>query len=89
MGNRSVYWSNKGNFFFWRNPENLNAPYLVFFNAIKSTKSGVDVHIDVRTAHPKPNMAQFASPVKFTTLIQAKATGKKINAGPAQSIKRK
>ena len=89
LGNRSVYWSNKGNFFFWRSPALLNAPYLVFFDAVKAARPGVDVQIHVRSAHPKPNMALRASPVKFTTLIRATALGQKIKAGPAQQIKRK
>jgi hypothetical protein len=89
LGNRSVYWSNKGNFFFWRNPAALNAPYLIFFDAIKSTAPGIDVRIHVRTAHPKPGMVLFASPVKFTTLVRMTAAGKKLKPGPAQQIKRK
>lgn len=89
MGNRSVYWSNKGNFFFWRNPAALSSPYLVFFDAVRASRDEVDVRIDVRTAHPKPNMTLWASPVKFTTLVEAKAEGRKLKVGPAQQIKRK
>lgn len=89
MGSRSVYWSQQGNFFFWRNPAESYAPYLVFFDVVKSQQAGSDVRVHVRSAYPKPNMALRAAPIRFTTLIEMTAGGKTPKAGPIQQIKRK
>jgi len=92
LGKQSVYWNNRGNFFFWRNQAitGTNIPYLVFFDTIRSRgKNGVDVVMNVESAHLKPNMTQSAAPIKFANLIEAKATGKAIKPGPRVSIKRK
>lgn len=88
LGNRSVYWNKNGNFFFWRTHP-LASPYLVFFNAKKAKENGIQVLLNVDSAHLKPNMTQYAAPIKFTTLVEARATGQQIKPGPFQQIKRK
>jgi hypothetical protein len=91
LGNRSVYHSEQGNFFFLRD---VNAPqgafpYLVFFDIFRSTRTEIDVRMLVRSAYLKPNMSRFAAPVKFTNLVSAIASGKKLPLGPRQQIKRR
>lgn len=91
LGNRSVYHSEQGNFFFLRDvaaPESV-APYLVFFDMFRSTKAETDVRMLVRSAYLKPNMSRFAAPVRFTSLVSAIASGKKLPLGPRQQIKRR
>jgi len=83
----SVYWSNKGSFFFWRTPQ--NTAYLVFFSALKSRTKGIDVQIKIMSAHPKPQMAKYASPIDFTELMKVKANGEFPEFGPKVQIKRK
>ena len=88
---QSVYNNRGGNFFFWRNQTvtGQGEPYLIFFDATRSTRSGIDVIMNINSAHLKPGMTLFAAPVKFPTLIEAKTKGTKLRVGPAQQIKRK
>jgi hypothetical protein len=88
----TVYHNTKwGNFFFWKNHQLQTAttPYLVFFNMAKSTSGNADVLMNINSAHLKPNMTQFAAPVKFKTLVEAKAKGRKLKTGKPIQIKRK
>lgn len=79
LGSRSVHHTTQGTFFTLKMnlPGAGTAPYLVFFSTAKSTKTGVDVLMSIKSAYPKPNMTQRASPVKFTTLVEATAGGKR------------
>ncbi len=91
LGNRSVYHSEQGNFFFLRDvstPESV-APYLVFFDLFRSMKAKTDVRMLIRSAYLKPGMSRFAAPVKFTNLVSAVASGRKLPLGPRQQIKRR
>lgn len=91
LGNRSVYLSNSASYFILRdNPlPAFEGPYLVFFRAMKAREQGTDVHMLVQSAYIKPNMADRASAIKFTTLIEKTALGQQVPRGPRQSIKRK
>ena len=91
LGNRSVYHSEQGNFFFLRDVKAPRgaSPYLVFFDMFKATKAETDVQMLVRSAYLKPGMSRFAAPVKFTNLVTAIAKGKKLPLGPRQQIKRR
>jgi len=89
LGSRSVYYTRQVNYFFLRNLPGLTGPYVVFLDPIRAKKEGVDVLLNVQSAYCKPGMVDRASPVKFTTLIEAKATGIPVNRGPVQQIKRK
>ena len=64
-------------------------PYLVFFNVLKARATGIDVLMNIESAYIKPNMAERAAPVKFSTLIEKTATGQKVPRGALQTIKRK
>ena len=91
LGTRSVYMSMAANFFVLRsNPAaGFAGPYLIFFNVTKSTTKGVHVLMNVESAYMKPGMADRASPVKFTTLIEKTSAGQPVPRGPSQTIKRK
>jgi hypothetical protein len=91
LGNRSVYHSEQGNFFFLRdvNAPNATSPYLVFFDIFTATNAATDVRMLVRSAYLKPGMSRFAAPVKFTNLVSAIANGKQLPLGPRQQIKRR
>ncbi len=91
LGNRSVYHSEQGNFFFLRdvNAPQGTSPYLVFFDMFRATNAETDVRMLVRSAYLKPNMSRFAAPVKFTNLVSAIANSRKLPLGPRQQIKRR
>lgn len=91
LGSRSVYMSKASNFFVLRqNPtEGFAGPYLVFFNVTRSTAKGTHVLMNVESAYMKPGMADRASAVRFTKLIENTAAGKQVPRGPLQRIKRK
>jgi hypothetical protein len=91
LGSRSVYMSKSSNFFLLRqNPAiGFNGPYVVFFNVTRSTDKGVHVLMNVESAYMKPGMADRASPVKFTTLIEKTAAGHPVPRGLPMAIKRK
>jgi hypothetical protein len=91
LGARSVYFSQARSYFILRdNPAPaFTGPYLVFFHTIKAKAKGVDVLMNIESAYMKPGMADRASPVKFTTLIEKTALGQTIPRGPQQTIKRK
>lgn len=82
----SVYWSNKGSFFFWRTPNGVS--YLVFFTALQASKGNVKVRIKIGSAYPKSG-SQFASPVDFAELMKMKAAGEFPELGPKVQITRK
>ncbi|KQY17093.1 hypothetical protein ASD36_00010 [Rhizobium sp. Root1334] len=85
LAGKSVYLTNKSNFFILRvNGGN----YLVVFNINRRTKKNYDVEIEVVTAHPRPEFAQYAEPVTFTKLVEAKATGAAVQSGPKVRIDR-
>jgi hypothetical protein len=83
----SVYWSNKGSFFFWRTPgDDL---YLVFFTALKARTGNVNVRVKIESAYPAKKMAKYASPIEFAELIRTKAKGEYPEFGPKVELKRK
>lgn len=91
LGGRSVYLSKLSNYFILRqNPRTgFDGPYLVFFNISKAKREAYDVVMNIESAYMKPGMADRASPVKFTTLVEKIALGQRVPRGPMQSIKRK
>jgi hypothetical protein len=91
LGSRSVYRSQLTNYFILRqNPvTGFSGPYLVFFNVAKARSEASDVLMNIESAYMKPNMADRAAPVKFTTLIEKTAAGQPVPRGPLQVIKRK
>jgi hypothetical protein len=90
LGNNNVYHTKKESFFFLRkvNVAGAQLPYLVFFRSFKSKSAAYDVIVEVSSAYTKPNMALYASPVKFSRMIAAQATNKALPLGPPQQIKR-
>lgn len=91
LGSRSVYLSSQINYFTLRQDAHPQhpGPYLVFFNVHKLERRSEDVLMMIESAYIKPNMADRASPVKFTTLIEKTASGEKVPRGAPQLIKRK
>jgi hypothetical protein len=91
LGTRSVYWSERRDFFVLQDMTTPagRGPYLVFFDALRSSKKDIHVRLDVTSAYLKPGMSLYAAPVKFTTLISSVATNRALTAGPRQQIKRK
>ena len=92
MGNRSVYKSRGGanHFFLGKCPvTGASGPYFVVFHLTKARTPRTGVLMTVESAYLKAGMTEFASPVRFTTLVSAAASGKKISYGPAVQIKRK
>ena len=68
----------------------LQGTYVVFFNVIRATKDNAfDIVMNVQSAYLKPNMADWASPIKFTTLLDFTARGLKPPQGKRMQIKRK
>ena len=90
LGNQTVYHSQNESFFFIRSVNNLgvNVPYVVFFRSYKSTLENQDVYIDVSSAYLKPGMTSWASPVKFPTMVNARANNARLPLGPKMKIKR-
>lgn len=86
MGNRSVYHTRKGSFFYVKTEE--GKPYAVFFRAHKANASDYHVIINVESAYTKPNITLYAAPVKFPTVISFTAQGKTPPTGPPVQIKR-
>lgn len=92
LGAGTVYHSNIGNYFLLR--QNAVAAhsgiYVVFFNVIRATGgNSFDVVMNVQSAYLKPNMADWASPIKFATLLDFTARGLKPPQGKRMQIKRK
>jgi len=88
LGGQSVYRSGGRNFFFPRGNAG-QAPYAVFFEAIRSNRRDADVRVIVRSAYEKDAMAMRASPVSFPRLIDAAARGVTPPVGPPARIKRR
>lgn len=92
MGSVTVYHSNIGNYFLLRQNAAVAhlGTYVVFFNVIRATKDNTfDVVMNVQSAYLKPNMADWASPIKFTTLLDFTSRGQKPPQGTPMKIKRK
>lgn len=90
FGNRTVYHTKHGSFFFLndhRMPQG-NIPYVGFFRAYRLKKQGIDVQLYIDSAYLKPGMTQWASPVRFTTLVAAIANNRDLRTGPRRQIKR-
>lgn len=85
-----VYHTHRGTFLLFRmvDSEGASVPYLAFFDAIKASNKNEDVRLIVQSAYMKPNMAERASPVKFSTLVKNKANRRPLNAGPVTTIRR-
>lgn len=90
LGNQTVYHTQKESFFFIRTVTDAGdrVPYVVFFRSFKSKLEGKDVFIEVSSAYPKPGMTSWASPVKFPTMVNARANNAKLPLGPKLKIKR-
>ena len=91
FGNRTVYHTKHGSFFFLndhRTPQG-NIPYVGFFRAFRPKKQGIDVRLYIDSAYLKSGMTQWASPVKFTTLIAAIAKNRALKTGQPRQIKRR
>ncbi len=92
LGAGTVYHSNIGNYFLLRQNAAVAHPgtYVVFFNVIRATKDNTfDVVMYVQSAYLKPNMADWASPIRFATLVDFTARGLKPPQGKRMQIKRK
>jgi len=91
LGNKSVYHSSSRNFFVLRQNvlPTYPGPYLVFFQVTKARAKDIDVIFNIESGYLKPGMADFASPVRFSTLIEAKARNRRLAYGPPLRVKRK
>ncbi len=58
--------------------EGLEGPYAIYFRAIKAKTRGLDVVIDVRSAHHKPNLDMTLPKVTFATVVGHTVAGKAI-----------
>lgn len=90
VGSKTVYHTKKGSYFILRDEsiEGKKVPYLVFFSAFKSTNKTVHVQLLVRSAYLKPEMAERAAPVRFSTLMQFVRDGRTPPQGPTIQMKR-
>lgn len=88
LGGHSVYQSTGKNFFFLRGKAG-EAPYVVFFEALRSNRQDADVSVIVRSAYEKESMTRRANPVRFPRLIDAAARGTIPSVGPLAQIKRR
>jgi hypothetical protein len=58
----------------------LSGPYAIYFNAFKASTKGLDVIIDVRSAHHKPNLNMNLPKITFATLVGQTAAGRPVKA---------
>lgn len=56
----------------------LVGPYAIYFQAYKAKVPGLDVIMDVRSAHHKPNLNQSLPKITFATVIGNTAAGVRI-----------
>ncbi|UVC12259.1 hypothetical protein IHQ71_28930 (plasmid) [Rhizobium sp. TH2] len=82
---RSVYLAQKSNFFFIRSN---GGNYVVFFALKQAKNPKYDAILNVQSAHLRASFIQYAQPVTFDDLVEAKATGNAIQAGKKQKIQR-
>lgn len=74
-----VHFNNKSSpFLTVHNVPGSNGPYVIYFDAIRATGSGLDVVIDVRSAHSKPNLATNLPKVGFGTIVGLTAAGRPV-----------
>lgn len=92
LGNRTVYHTERGSFFFVtsrRLPDGTGkVPYVVFFRIHKADMAGADVVVNVVSAYPKPGMTRWAAPVKFPRIIDSKVRRRQLPLGPRCQVKR-
>lgn len=90
-GNRSVYHDDRGSYFILRSVGSgpADAPYAIFISASPYERNGADVLIRVRSAYEKQGMTKWAKPIKFTNLVEAKATNQTLTFGPSAKIRRR
>lgn len=91
LGSRTIYHGSLGNYFLFTLDADTAypGPYLVFFDVARAKKKDYDVVMNVQSAYLKPGMADWASPVKFSTLVKFTSRSAKPPLGPPMAIKRK
>lgn len=88
IGNMTVYHTRRNSFFSVRNVSPPAPYYMIFFRVYKAREKGIDVILEVISAYPKASMVRFASPVKFSRVIDSKARGKTTPLGKPCKVKR-
>lgn len=83
---RSVYLAARGNFFIVRAH---GGNYVVFLDVRSANNPSFDARMIVQSAHLRDGFIQYANPVKFESLVEARALGTAIVAGPRQRIVRR
>lgn len=78
---RQVHYNDKGSpFLTVHNIPGANGPYVIYFNAIKATKGGgLNVVVEVRSAHCKPGFVPTSPKILFATIVGLKAAGRPVN----------
>ena len=82
-----VYFSLRDTFMVIEDVEGAGAPYVVFFEMMKARIKGIDVIMNVRSAHPRPNLPDRLPVITFMTLVAKKAIGQ--NPTPGRPVVRK
>ena len=90
LGNKIVYHTKRGSFFFIRRlPDetaNVVLPHVVF-RTYTADMDGADVIVEVASACPKPGMAHWAAPVRFPRLIGSTVRGYQLPLGQRFKVK--
>ena len=83
LGNKTVYHTKRGSFFFIRRLPTANVvlPYAVFFRTYKASMDGADVIVEVASAYTKPGMTRRAPSVKFPRIIDSTVRGYRLPLG--------
>lgn len=82
---KSVYLTQRGSYFIIRSN---GGNYVVFLNVRRRNGKPHNACVSVESAHIRQQFIQYASPVRFTALVAAKARGHEIKGGPNVRIKR-
>ena len=67
-----AYFSNKGNFMLIEDIDGSPAPYVIYFDILKASNNpNHDLVMQVRSAHPKPEIPEMVAPITFKRLVEA------------------
>jgi len=85
LGDGVVYHSERYSFFVVRHKD--VGPYAVYFRP--ATGSNYSVILNVQSAHLRPDLAEFAAPVKFSALVEAVARSRAVPMGPKVQLRKR
>ena len=88
LENYTVFHTEANSFFFMSDTDSngQTVKYTIFFYA--SARSSKFVEINITSAHNKPNMIEWASPIRFTQLVEDKYNKRTLGKGKKIRIKR-